>query len=72
MLPRKGAETGLDSPDLSHFEGFSEGEMWGWLGGEKSPKQVFNHLFVKRFLRGEGKRLVFRLFGAKIGVWYTD
>ena len=34
MLPRKGAETGLNLPDLSHFEGFSEGEMWGWLGAK--------------------------------------
>ena len=34
MLPRKGAETGLNSPDLSHFECFSEGEMWGWLGAK--------------------------------------
>lgn len=39
---------------------------------KKSQKWVFNHLFAKRELRGEGKRLVFRLFGAKIGVWYTD
>lgn len=72
MLPRKGAETGLNSPDLSHFECFSEGGNVGLARGEKSPKRVFNHLFVKRLLRGEGKRLVFRLFGAKIGVWYTD
>ena len=34
MLPQKGAEMGLKSPDLHHFVGFSEGKMWGWLGAK--------------------------------------
>ena len=72
MLPRKGAETGLNSPDLSHFECFSEGEMWGWLGAKNRQNGCLITSLRKVIFAAGENGLFFAFFGAKIGVWYTD
>lgn len=72
MLPRKGTETGLNPPDLSYFEGFSEGGMWSWPGAKSRQNRCLITSLRKAVFAAGENGLFFAFFAAKIGVWYTD